>query len=1114
MNYRIGLDIGITSIGWAILEEDSEGEPIRIVDLGTRIFDKPENPKTGASLAEPRRTARGMRRRVQRHRYRIACAKEFLIEEGIIDQNALATLFNPIGKDAQPNVWQLRVDALSRKLSSEEWTRVLIHYMQRRGFKSNRKSETADSKSEAGKLLVAVKANASIMQAKGYRTVAEMFMKDQAFIKNGLRILRNKSEDYSHTLGRDLILQEIRMVFNEQRRHGSTIASAEFEDKIVKLFERQRSFDQGPGAGSPYAGNQIEKMIGKCTFVKGQLRAARACYSSERFMLITRINNLRIRGKALTEDQKNALIDRAYASPKITYAQVREIIQPSKKTSQQTSLISQNCTPIVEDFTFPGLSYGKKEREEVEKATFVELKAYHDIRKALDKIQKDMIANLTHEQLDAIGYALTAYKNDDQIRTALKGANLQGNVIEALLLLSFSKTMHLSTEAIKRILPFMEQGMDYDKACLQAGFDFQNKSQTNSTYLPVLDYENITNPLAVRALSQATKMINAIIRTYGAPKAIHIETAREMSKNFEDRKKEQRAMEDNQAKNDAIRQRLIHEFHVMQPKGEDIVKLKLWEEQGGRCMYTNAPLDATRIFNDVGYCDVDHIIPYSICFKDGYDNKVLVLSSENRQKGNRLPFEYLSQTPGRWENFEVWVRENKNYRKEKRQNLLKKSITPEEEQAFKDRNLNDTRYISRTLAQHIRNTLQFAQQAGRNVRVVQPNGMMTDYMRKRWGLNKVRDEGDKHHAQDAVVIACTDATLIHRISIYHKRREAQYSVQHKGFVDPVSGERFATREEYDQQFLKQNKHFPTPWKYFREELLARLTDDPALALQSLRLDTYPQDENIRPIFVSRAPRRAIKGAAHKETVLGLRKDSQGKAQYVKSVALTSLKLDQDGEIDGYYNPGRDKLLYEALKTRLNAFGGDAKEAFKNPICKPKADGTPGPKVNKVKIVEKMTLGVPVHGGKGIAANDNMIRIDVFRVKGKYRLVPIYLADTLKAELPNRAVVAHKAYEEWQIVEDKDFLFSLYPNDLVRFEHKRGIEMTYNDKTKKALSEDMLYYKGMNISSGNIELRSHDNKYGIEGIGVATLNLFEKYQVDLMGNISKVGQEKRMGFAKK
>lgn len=69
---------------------------------------------------------------------------------------------------------------------------------------------------------------------------------------------------------------------------------------------------------------------------------------------------------------------------------------------------------------------------------------------------------------------------------------------------------------------------------------------------------------------------------------------------------------------------------------------------------------------------------------------------------------------------------------------------------------------------------------------------------------------------------------------------------------------------------------------------------------------------------------------------------------------------------------------------------------------PKADGTEGPVVRKVKIEKKQTSGVMVRGGTGIAANGEMVRIDVFRENGKYYFVPVYTADVVRKVLPNRA----------------------------------------------------------------------------------------------------------------
>lgn len=66
INYRIGLDIGIASVGWAALLNDEHNEPVHILDMGVRVFDKAENPKDGSALAVPRRNNRTARRRQRR----------------------------------------------------------------------------------------------------------------------------------------------------------------------------------------------------------------------------------------------------------------------------------------------------------------------------------------------------------------------------------------------------------------------------------------------------------------------------------------------------------------------------------------------------------------------------------------------------------------------------------------------------------------------------------------------------------------------------------------------------------------------------------------------------------------------------------------------------------------------------------------------------------------------------------------------------------------------------------------------------------------------------------------------------------------------------------------
>ena len=229
--------------------------------------------------------------------------------------------------------------------------------------------------------------------------------------------------------------------------------------------------------------------------------------------------------------------------------------------------------------------------------------------------------------------------------------------------------------------------------------------------------------------------------------------------------------------------------------------------------------------------------------------------------------------------------------------------------------------------------------------------------------------------------------------------------------------------------------------------------------------------------------------------------------------MTSLSLNKKtGEIEGYYAPESDRLLYEALKKRLEEFDGNAEKAFAEPFYKPKRDGTRGPLVKKVKIYEKKTITVPVGGGN--ADNGSMIRVDVFYIEDEgYYYVPIYTADVIKGALPNRAVVAHKSHGEWKVMDDKDFLFSMYPNELLYIESRKGIKL----KTKKGSSRQeeiirkagLYYFKWLNIAANALFIITHDHSYEQPSLGGKTLSCLKKYTVDALGNYSEVSlPEKR------
>lgn len=918
--YAIGLDIGIASVGWAVVALDEDGRLLGIIDMGARIFKRGSDSE---SLAAPRREARGMRRNIRRRRHRKERIRNLIVSQGLVDNAQLDALFDGQLED----IYALRVRALDERVTREELARIMLHLAQRRGFRSNRKGDAAG---DDGKLLEAVDENKKRMEQNGYRTAGEMFLKDPAFQVHK----RNKGGNYIATITRDMTQDEVRLIFASQREHGADYATAELENAYLEILLSQRSFDEGPGGNSPYGGNQIERMIGKCSFEPEQPRAPKAAYSFEYFTLLEKLNHIRVLDGGdsvpFTDAQRQALITLAHSTDTLTYAKIR-------KELALGDTVRFNMVRYTDDMTV-------EEHEKKEKIPC--LKAYHQMHRAVEKVGKGRFALITAAQRNEIGRVLSTYKTAEKIRPALAEAGIEPCDIDALEQLSFSKFGHISVMACDKIIPYLEKGMNYSDACTAAGYDFRaHNKDGRQMYLPPLadDCHEVTSPVVRRAISQTIKVVNAIIRRYGqSPVYVNIELAREMSKDFAERNKIKKQQDDNKKKNEAIFNQ-IAEYKHGAPTGLDLVKLKLYNEQGGVCMYSQRQMTLERLF-EPNYAEVDHIVPYSISFDDRYINKVLVLTEENRNKGNRLPLQYLKGK--RRDDFIVWVNGNvRDY--QKRKLLLKEELTADEQQGWKERNLQDTKFMSSFLLNYINDNLAFAPSVRRKKRVTAVNGAVTDYMRKRWGISKVRADGDRHHAVDAVVIACVTDGLIQKVSRYAAWHESHYMQTESGsfLVDPRTGE------------IKQE--FPYPWPWFRKELEARLANDPSREIAQLKLPFYMDDDapKVKPLFVSRMPSRKVTGAAHKDTVKSAKALKDGYA--IVKRPLTALKLDKTGEIAGYYNPSSDTLLYNALKARLAEYGGNAEKAFEAPFYKPKRDGTPGNPVSKVKLLEPTTLSVPV-----------------------------------------------------------------------------------------------------------------------------------------------------------
>jgi CRISPR-associated endonuclease Csn1 len=1132
-----GFDIGIASVGWAVLNET------RIVALGVRAFDKAETAKEGESLNLARRSARLMRRRLRRRAWRLTKLARLFKRSGLIDD---AKYFQN-----QPNhtdsAWELRCAGLDRLLQNQEWARVIFHLCKHRGFhwvsRAEEKAAEGDAKGEGGKVKQGLAGTAKLMREKGYRTAAEMVLAEFP------QAQRNKHGEYSKALSRVLLADEVKLLFEAQRGLNNPHASETLQALILGTGDRKSGlfWAQKPAL----AGKDLLKMLGYCTFEKTEHRAPKASFTAERHVWLTRLNNVRItvdgKTRSLNEaEHKICLLLPYQGGEKFTYKNIR------------AALVKAG---LSDAFRFTGFSYPSDKQVEEQKAknpeeqTMVKLIAWHELRLTLNKAGlEDVWQNMSvqaldgnPELLDQIAWILSVYKEDEEVSTELKKLNLPGSdkTMDALLDIRFDKFHALSLKALRCIVPHMQDGMRYDEACAAAGYHHSQLhivGKGEHKTLPSLysgrdkdgrmvfnaDMDVPRNPVVLRAIHQARKVLNALVKTYGSPTRVHIELARDLSRPFDERrdiKKEQDEFRDRNEKDKAefaSHPEFSRYFLINgKPRGGDFEKWRLYREQQGKCAYSLEAITLERLL-EPGYLEVDHALPYSRSFDDSKNNKVLVFATENRNKGNRTPYEYLdgANESQRWREFVAFVETNKAWRQAKRSRLLRKDFGHDEAQGFRDRNLNDTRYIAKFFKNYVEQYLQLAEGSG-SQRCVVLSGQLTAFLRMRWGLLKVREESDRHHALDAVVIAACSHSMVKRLSDYSRRKEL--AQVHEGFVDMETGEIVNPAA-----FAQLETHFPAPWANFRDELLWRLKMDDAamLRIELQRLGTYSAEalEAVKPLFVSRAPQRRNDGAVHKDTIYAQPERLKVQGGVTQKVRVETLTLK---DVDKLVEPHRNEKLYATLRkwleTRdanekrakeIEASAGRGKEKLALTTAekleieslrmlprKPTNDGTTGPIVRTVTLEIDKLSGIPIRGG--VAKNDTMLRVDVFTKAGKFHLVPVYVHHRVTG-LPDRAVVAFKDEAEWTLIDDSFvFCFSLYPNDLVRV----------SLKTESQLG----YFSGCDRATGAIGMWAQDRnsivgKDGLIRIGVKNALAFEKFDVDVLGNIYPAKSEIRHGLA--
>lgn len=877
------------------------------------------------------------------------------------------------------------------------------------------------------------------MHEKNYRTISEMFALDEKFNDR----IHNTTGDYRMSVNREMVLNDIENVLNCQIKFR--LIDEKFKEEYIKIWSCQRHYSKGPGGNSKYGGNLIEKMTGICKYT-GEPRAPKQAPSAEIFNALTLMVNLKYKPnenyEKLTEEEINKILELALTKDSVTYKNLKEILDKETITIKGLELSKKEWIDCLNNFKVKILKLEKNDevnlneltKEEQEKfeeikqeklfsKKFIELKTTSTFRKEFSRafgknIWEKLLNNI--EILDEIAVILTNYKTEEDIIEQVENSEIiDNNLIECILHLPNLKDHNnLSLSLIRNLNKLMKTGMLYNEAMSKLGYNFSDltiNKEKFDTLLPINPENEISNQRVIRSLAQTRRIINAIIKKYGMPYKINIETARELAKSLDERKKIQRNQEENKENNDKIKKELCELLpNKFQNENKvssfDLLKYKLWKEQQNICPYSLEKITIEELY-DNGIVQVDHILPYSRTFDDSYFNKTLVKAKENQIKGNRTPYEWFKSDRERWENYPMYKSyiSSLNISDKKKDNYLLTNLTQEIENDMRNQNLNDTKYITRYLTSFLKAYL--------NVPLVDSvNGTITSKLRTRWGLNNITHslqstsyyikdvdaendikknrENHLHHAMDACIIACSNKSIIQKITNYEKYKRyfenkvdasiesllknnyIYKSEETDDYIDEETGEIIKTEslEEYykdlinNNYLVKNNKNrytvlFPQPYENFTNELKARIFErnesQQRFMLKGLHTYTKDELEEVKPLIPVFAKNK-IKGSLHEETVYGYKKN-ENQEYITKRVSVTASNFKQKDLEQIIDKDNGSKEVYETLKKWMeNCENGEI--AYKN-------NGYPIDKTGK--IIKKVKLQLP-YEGKGHNINGKIV----------------------------------------------------------------------------------------------------------------------------------------------
>ncbi len=973
--YRLGIDLGTSSIGWAAISLDERDNPCAVLDMGVRIFPDGRKPTDESSKAVDRRIARGQRRRRDRYLKRRAELMQALVDYKLmpLDKNSRKEL-------EKLDPYALRACALDSPLKPYELGRTLFHLDQRRGFKSNRKAGNEDE-SEEKKLSAAIGEMRRRVEESGARTLGEFLAR-----RHERRETVRARTDLGIYPDRAMYESEFDAIRAAQKPHQRL--RPEQWDRLRDIIFYQRPL------------RPVDP--GLCSFEPGEKRAARALPLFQEFRMLQELNNLTLQvgaepDRPLDERERERALIRLRSGKGI------DLQRPTKSLD------------LPSGATFNLSRFGRK-AVKGDETTF---------RLVKDELFGVRWIGLSLQLRNEIVRFLLETEDPDDVRRKAAGEwGLNEASANAVANASLAPGYgNLSDKAIQKLLPHLQQGLVYSDAVIAAGYthhsDFRNAEAHDRLpyYGKVLvrdavgadpeknpekdgepaRYGRIGNPTVHIGLNQLRRVVNRLIDAYGKPQDIVVELARDLKMNLVQKQQLRRQQQAGFRRNEDFKEMLKSAgIPVTQ---HTLHKLQLWEEQGPPqarvCPFSGAHLSFAMVVVS-NQTEVEHILPWSRTLDDSPANKVVCTIKANRDKDNRAPHEAFSHSPPGYD-YQAILDRAANLPGNKRWRFQPDAMERfEDEAGFLDRQLNETSYLSRTARAYL--AYLYDEKGEGRVRVRAAPGRLTYLLRRGWGLEgmlRVTETGEivrkqrddhRHHAIDAFVVANTTPALL--------RRFAQAASSKHGNVV----ERLAALT-------------PPPWEGFDRDHLR--------AFLNRLVVSHKPDHGKRGVMGKTT------GQLHNETAYGLIElsaDGPSKVVTRKDVSAFKRRSDLDSV--------RDPALRRSLQEPWDKAGSKPAEFAQQAANEGVLLNGRRQRVRRVRVVENLRV-VPVRDSEGRPykgyKSDNNEFAEVWRMRdGRWRIVVV---PTFHANQPDFDIEKFRPSYRGRIDPTAKRLMRLQKNDM-------------------------------------------------------------------------------------